>query len=326
MYPYLCRLSALLPLIASTIAPSLCQAQTTYPNRAIHFITPFPPGGSLDPLTRMSAQKLSEKWGVPIIVENRPGANTIIGTNAVAKSLPDGYTILVAGNPHVVNPSLFPTPYDAIKDFTGVATIARSRQVLIVNPSLPVLNLKGLIALAKSKPGQLTFGSSGVGNTNHLAGELFGSITGTKMLHIPYKGGGPAIIDLISGQLQLSFHVPVSVIPHIKNKRLKALAITGKTRALALPEVLTFEEAGLPEFEISGWTGLFAPANTPKEIVEKIAGEMARILIMPEIIERLSNQGLEPFISNSEQFNALLKMDMAKYAKIIKDANIKVEN
>jgi tripartite-type tricarboxylate transporter receptor subunit TctC len=226
MYPYLYRLSALLPLIASTIAPSLCQAQTTYPNRAIHFITPFPPGGSLDPLTRMSAQKLSEKWGVPIIVENRPGANTIIGTNAVAKSLPDGYTILVAGNPHVVNPSLFPTPYDAIKDFTGVATIARSRQVLIVNPSLPVLNLKGLIALAKSKPGQLTFGSSGVGNTNHLAGELFGSITGTKMLHIPYKGGGPVLNDLLGGHIDVAFLPAPIVIQLIESNRVTLLGST----------------------------------------------------------------------------------------------------
>ena len=312
-----------LGLLAGISGPTT--AQLAYPTRAIHFITPFPPGGSLDPLTRMSAQKLSEKWGQPAVVENRPGANTIIGTNAVAKAAPDGYTILVAGTPHVVNPSLFATPYDAIKDFAPIATIARSRQILVVNPSLPVNNLQALIALAKAKPGQLTFGSSGTGNTNHLAGELLCALTGIKMLHIPYKGAGPAVIDLISGQLQLSFHVPISVIPHIKSGRLKPLAISGKTRAPALPQVPTFAEAGLPAFEIAGWTGLFAPAGTPKEIIDKISGEMARILAMPEIVERLINQGLEPLISNPEQFAALLKSDMAKFAKLIKDANIKAD-
>lgn len=301
-------------------------AQLAYPARAIHFITPFPPGGSLDPLTRMSAQKLSEKWGQPAVVENRPGANTIIGTNAVAKAAPDGYTILVAGTPHVVNPSLFATPYDAIRDFAPIATIARSRQILVVNPSLPVNNLQALIALAKAKPGQLTYGSSGTGNTNHLAGELLCNLAGIRTLHIPYKGAGPAIIDLISGQLQFSFHVPISVIPHITSGRLKPLAISGKLRAPPLPQVPTFAEAGLPAFDMTGWTGMFAPAGTPKEIIEKISGEMARILATPEIVERLVNQGLEPFISNPEQFAALLKSDMARFAKLIKDANIKFEN
>ena len=300
-------------------------AQLAYPTRAIHFITPFPPGGSLDPLTRMSAQKLAEKWGQPAVVENRPGANTIIGTNAVAKAAPDGYTILVAGTPHVVNPSLFPTPYDAIVDFAPIATIAKSRQILVVNPSLPVSNLRELVALARAKPGQLNFSSSGTGNTNHLAGELFCSLAGVKMRHIPYKGAGPAITDLISGQMQLSFHVPISVIPHIKSGRLKPLAISGKTRAPALPQVPTMAEAGLPAFEIAGWTGLFAPAGTPKEIIDKISSEMAGILTMPEIVEKLVNQGLEPFISNPEQFAALLKSDMAKFAKLIKDANIKAD-
>ena len=300
-------------------------AQMGYPTRAIHFITPFPPGGSLDPLTRMSAQKLSEKWGQPTVVENRPGANTIIGTNAVAKAAPDGYTLLVAGTPHVVNPHLFPTPYDAIRDFAPIATIARSRQVLVVNPALPINNLQSLIALARTKPGQLTYGSSGTGNTNHLAGELLCSLAQIKMLHIPYKGAGPALIDLISGQLQLSFHVPISAIPHIKSGRLRPIAISGKTRAQALPQVPIFAEAGLPAFDMSGWTGMFAPAGTPKEIVDKISGEMARILALPDVVERLVNQGLEPLISSPEQFAALLKSDMARFGKLIKDANIKAD-
>ena len=300
-----------------------CAAE--YPVKPVRFITPFPPGGSLDPLTRMSAQKLSEKWGQPAVVENRPGGNSIIGTNAVAKAAPDGYTILVAGTPHVINPSLFPTPYDALKDFAPIATIAKSRQILVVHPSLPVANLKGLIALAKARPGQLNYGSSGTGNTNHLAGELLCALAGIKMQHIPYKGAGPAIVDLIGGRLESSFHVTISVIPHIKSGRLRPLAISGESRAAPLPQVPTMAEAGLPAFEMSGWTGMFAPAGTPKFIVDKISGEMAGILASREVVELLGSQALEPFISNPEQFAALLRSDMARFAKLIKDANIKVE-
>ena len=310
-------------VLVSLSVPAL--AQPAYPTRAVRFITPFPPGGSLDPLTRMSAQKLSEKWGQPGVVENRPGGNSIIGTNAVAKAAPDGYTILVAGTPHVINPSLFPTPYDALKDFAPIATIARSRQLLVVHPSLPVNSVKELIALAKARPGELNYGSSGTGNTNHLAGELFCALTGIRMQHIPYKGAGPAIVDLIGGRLQLSFHVTISVIPHIRSGRLKPLAISGATRSAPLPQVPTMAEAGLPAFEMSGWTGMFAPAGTPKYIIDLISGEMARILASPEIVELLSSQGLEPFISNPEQFAALLRSDMVRFAKLIKDANIKVE-
>jgi tripartite-type tricarboxylate transporter receptor subunit TctC len=194
-----------------------------------------------------------------------------------------------------------------------------------VNPSLPVKDLQTLIALAKARPGQLNYSSSGTGNTNHLAGELLCGLTGIKMQHVPYKGGGPALIDVISGQMQLSFQVPISVIPHIRSGRLKPLAISGKVRATALPQVPTFAEAGLPAFDMSGWTGMFAPAGTPREIVDKISGEMGRILATPEIVERLVSQGLEPLISNPEQFAALLQSDKAKFARLIKDANIKVD-
>ena len=299
-------------------------AQHAYPTKPVHFITPFPPGGSLDPLTRMAAGKLSEKWGQPAVVENRPGGNSIIGTDAVAKAAPDGYTYLVAGNPHVVTPLLMPTPYDAMKDFTPVTTIAKSRQVLVVNTSLPVNNLQELIALAKAKPGQLNFSSSGSGNTNHLAGELLCMLAGIKMQHIPYKGAGPAITDLLGGQVQLSFHTSISVIPHIRSGRLRAIAISGDTRAQALPQVPTMAEAGLPEFKIQGWTGIFAPAGTPKDIVDKTSAEMAKILASAEITEKLVNQGLEPFINTPEQFAALLRSEQAMYTKIVKTANIKM--
>jgi tripartite-type tricarboxylate transporter receptor subunit TctC len=312
-----------LGLLVCLSVPAL--AQPAYPTRAVRFITPFPPGGSLDPLTRMSAQKLSEKWGQPAVVENRPGGNSIIGTQAVAKAAPDGYTILVAGTPHVINSSLFPTPYEPIRDFAPIATIAKSRQILVVHPSLPVASVKELIAFAKARPGQLNYASSGTGNTNHLAGELFCALAGIKMQHIPYKGAGPAIVDLIGGRLHLSFHVTISVIPHMKSGRLRPLAISGETRAPPLPQVPTFAEAGLSAFQMSGWTGMFAPAGTPKYIVDKISGDMASILASPEVGELLSTQALEPLISNPEQFAALLKSDMARFAKLIKDANIKVE-
>ncbi|MFH1602701.1 MAG: tripartite tricarboxylate transporter substrate binding protein [Pseudomonadota bacterium] len=299
-------------------------AQQNYPNKPVHFITPFPPGGSLDPLTRMVAGKLAEKWGQPTIVETRPGGNSIIGTEAVAKSAPDGYTFLVAGNPHVITPLLMHTPYDAIKDFAGVGTIAKSRHVLVLNPSVPANTLQELIALAKARPGQLNYSSSGSGNTNHLAAELMCMLAGIKMQHIPYKGAGPAITDLLGGQVELSFQVSISVIPFIKSGRLRAIAISGTTRSSALPQVPTMAEAGLPEYELQGWTGVFAPAGTPKAIIDKTSSEIARMLVSPEISQKLVNQGLEPFISTAEQMDALMKTDMAKFAKIIKAANIKM--
>lgn len=304
---------------------SMALAQSGYPVKAVHFITPFPPGGSLDPLTRMSAQKLGEMWKQPTVVENRPGGNSIIGTQAVARATADGYTILVAGTPHVINPSLFPTPYDAIKDFAPICTIARSRQILVVNRSMPVNSVKEIIALAKAKPGQLNYGSSGTGNTNHLAGELFATLAGIKMTHIPYKGAGPALTDLIGGQLHLSFHVPISALPHVRSGRLKALATTGETRIQSASEIPTFAEAGMPGFDMQGWTGMFAPAATPKATVDKVSADMAKVLTAPDIVERLIGMGQEPLVSTPEQFAALLKADLAKYAKIIKDAGIKVD-
>lgn len=304
---------------------SVAFAQPAYPTRAIHYIVPFPPGGSVDPLARMASQKLSEKWGQPAVVENRPGANTIIGTQAVAKAVPDGYTLLVVGTPFAVNPNLFPVPYDTIKDFAPIATIARTRQILVVNPSLPVKNLQELIALAKAKPGQINFSSSGTGNTNHLAGEILNSLARIKMQHVPYKGAGPAVTDLIGGQVQVSFQVPISVIPHIRSGRLRPIAISGKTRIPALPQVAVFGEVGLPAFDIAGWTGLFAPAATPADIVDKISSEMAKVLALPDIVERMTTQGMEPMISNPEQFVAMIKADMAKFARVIKDANIKAD-
>jgi len=299
--------------------------QQAYPTKAIHFIVPYPPAGSTDPMARMVAQKLASKWGQPVIVDNRPGGNTIIGTEIVAKAAPDGYTILLASPIFVASPGLLPLPYDTIKDFTPVATIAKNQIVLVLNPALPANSLKEFIALAKSKPGQLNYASTGVGGIVHLSAELFCMMTGTKLQHIPYKGAVPLMTDLIGGQVDLSFQTTIATIPHIRSGKIKAIAVTGDRRLSALPEVPTYAEAGLPGYGIAGWMGIVAPAGTPKPITDKISNEVAAILAMPEIVEYLAKQGMEPFVSTPAQFAALIKSEIAMYTKIIKTANVKLD-
>ncbi len=319
-------LARILTIGALSVFPGALCAQQVYPDKPIRFIVPFPPGGSTDPMARMAAGKLAERWGKSVIVDNRPGGNTIIGTEAVAKAAPDGYTILLASFTFVTGPSLLPyLPYDPVKDFDAVATIAKSRYVLVVHPSVPANNLQGFIALAKSEPGKLNYGSSGVGSGVHLAGALFNIMEGTKMQHVPYKGSGTLMPDLISGQVQLSFQIPISAISYIKSGRLKAIAITGETRLATLPQVPTFAEAGLPDYKMQGWYGIVAPAGAPKEIIGKMAREIAEILTMPDILEYLARQGMEPFISTPGEMTALIKADITKYAKLIKEANIKIQ-
>ncbi len=301
-------------------------AQQAYPNRPIRFIVPYPPGGSTTPMARIVGQKLSERWGQQVVVDNRGGGNTIIGNDAVAKAPPDGYTILLVSSAFMTTPSLLPyLPYDPIRDFDAVATISTSRFVLVLHPSVPANTLQEFISLAKSRPGKLNYASSGVGANTHLSAELFDITVGTKMQHIPYKGSGPLVSDLIGGQVHLSFQVPVSVISHIKSGRLRPIAITGEARLPVLPQVPTFAEAGLPGYGLAGWFGIAAPAGTPKEIINKMSSEVAAILATPDVQEILANQGSEAFISNPEQTAALIKADMAKYARIIKSANIKME-
>ncbi len=302
-------------------------AQQAYPSKPIRFIVPFPPGGSTDPMARMVAEKLAERWGRPVIVENRPGGNTIIGTEAAAKAPPDGYTILLASPPFVINPSLLPSlPYDSIKDFDAVATISKSSIVLVIHPSVPANTLQEFIALAKSRPGQLNYASAGSGGILNLAGELFNTMSGAKVQHIPYKGSGALMSDLIGGQVQLSFQIPISVISHIRSGKLRPVAITCEDRSSVLPEVPTFTEAGLPGYNARAWFGIVAPAGTPRTIVGMLSGEIRKILTAPDIRKKLSSQGMDPLISTPEEFAALIKTDVAQYAKIIKEANIKAEN
>ena len=301
-------------------------AQQAYPTKSIRFIVPYPPGGSTDPMARLAANKLAERWGQSVVVDNRPGGSTIIGTEAVAKAAPDGYTILLASSAFVTGPSMFSRlPYNTLKDFAGVATIAKSRFVLVVGLGVPTNTLQEFIALAKSRPDKLNFASSGVGANTHLSAEMFSSLTGTKLNHIPYKGSGVLVTDLISGRVDLSFQVPITVMTYITTGRLKAIAISGDGRAPALPEVPTFGEAGLQGFNPSGWFGIVAPAASPKFAINKLSTEVAAILALPDSRDYLIKQGSEAFVSTPEQVNALIRSDVARYAKIIKDANIKVE-
>jgi len=310
-----------------TVAAALpVSAQQNYPNRPIRFIVPFPPGGSTDPMARLAATRLSERFPHAVVVDNRPGGNTIIGTEAVAKATPDGYTILLASSSLINTPSLIPKlPYDVKKDFTGVATIATSRFVLVVPPTSPATTLQELVALAKAKPGQLSYASSGIGTNTHLSGALFTLLTGTKINHFPSNGSATLQADLMAGRVDMSFQVTISVISHVRAGKQRALALAGDSRLSALPEVPTFIEAGMPNFIISGWFGIVAPASTPRGPIDRISKEMAAILTQAEVVEYLAKQGFEPLISTPEQTTQRLHTDIARNAKLIKDAGIKME-
>ena len=300
--------------------------QPAYPTKPIRFIVPYPPGGSTDPMARLAATRLSERWGQSIVVDNRPGGNTIIGTEAVAKAPPDGYTILLASSAFLSTPSLIShLPYNTLRDFTGIATIAKSRFVLVVPTSNPSNNLQEFIAYAKARVGKLNYASSGIGANTHLSAAQFDLIVGTKMNHIPYKGSGTLQADLMAGRVDLSFQVPISVISNIKAGKLKPIAISGEERASALPDVPTFAESGMPQFRTGGWWGIVAPTGTPRYAIDRMNQEMASILATPDTQDYLVKQGSEAFTSTPDQTTALIKADVAKYAKIIKEAGIKGE-
>ncbi|HVZ43599.1 MAG TPA: tripartite tricarboxylate transporter substrate binding protein [Ramlibacter sp.] len=305
-------------------SPAFAQ-QPAYPNHTIRIVVPFPAGGSTDPLARLIAQKMTEDFGQPAIVDNRPGGNTIIGTDAVAKAPADGHTLLYTASTHIINPLLMASlPYDSVRDFQPVAHIVRSEFVLVVNPEVPARDLQEFIALAKAKPGTINYATSGNGNPNHLAGEYFGMIAGVKLNNVPYKGGGPAITDLLGGQVQAMFSVPTAVAGHIKTGKLRALAYTG-SKPLPGLNVPTFAQAGLPAFDINSWNGIFVAAGTPKPIVEKLSAEIAKILAMPDVKEKFAAQGQEPHYLDADRFGAMLEADRRKYAGIVKAAHIRLE-
>jgi tripartite-type tricarboxylate transporter receptor subunit TctC len=313
-------------LTAALLALSLGALAQTYPSKPIRIVVPYPPGGFNDTLGRTLAAKFTEAWGQPAVVENKPGGNTLIGNDFVAKSAPDGYTLLVVAFPFSVVPSLFKTmPYDTLRDFSPVILAATSPNLLVVHPSLPVSTVGELIAMAKAKPGTLSYASTGNGSSNHISMELFKSLAGVNIVHIPYKGSGPAVSDLLGGQVQLMFDNTPNVLPHVKAGKLRALGSSGTKRSALTPDVPTVAEAGVAGYEVTVWFGLVAPAGTPREVIQKLNAEVTRILAMPDVRERFLAQGVEPVGSTPEQFGEHIRAQMSKWAQVVKDAGVVAE-
>jgi len=298
-----------------------------YPNKPVRMIVGFPPGGGTDVVARVISAKLQEWYGQAVLVENRPGATGTIGADAVAKSAADGYTLIMGHvNSHGIAPNLFAKlPYDPIKDFAAVAYVGYVPNVLAVHPSVQAKNVKELIALAKAKPGAMNYASSGNGSTQHLAGEMFKQLTGTDIVHIPYKGSGDAIKDLLAGTVNMNFDTMPPVLPHIQGGRLRGLAISTPKRLAQLPDVPTFEEEGIRGFDVTNWYGVMAPAGTPREIVQKLNGDINKAMQAPDVRPRLEAVGTQLSEQSAAQFEAFMKTEVTKYGKLIKDANIKIE-
>ena len=297
-----------------------------YPSKPIRLISPYPPGGGNDTLARALAQKLAESFGQQIVVDNRPGANTIIGTELTAKAPPDGYTLVLVPSSHASNTSLYARlPYDAIRDFAPVSLLGWGPLLLVTNTALPARNVRELIALAKARPGELTYGSAGNGAAGHLAGALFCQMAAIDMQHIPYKGTAPMVTDLIGGQVSLSFASTLSVVPQVKAGKLKALAWAGAQRSAVLPDLPTVAESGVPGYHAELWYGILAPAKTPKEIVARLNAEIVRALQIPELRGRLAGFGVEPRTSTPEEFARLIVTDTARWAAVVKASGARVE-
>jgi tripartite-type tricarboxylate transporter receptor subunit TctC len=312
-------------IAASFVAASTAGAQA-WPSRPVRLVVPFAAGGSTDIVARVVGQKLSEALGQPVVIDNRPGASTQIGTDIVAKSPPDGYTLLVTPAPFTVNPTLFrKLPYDPYNDFTPILLINTTPLVTVVNPRVPATTVKELVALAKARPGQLNFGSSGTGGSNHLAGELFNAMAGVKMLHIPYKGNAPALADLVGGHVDVVFNGVTSAIALIRGGKLRALSVTSAKRSGVLPDVPTMDEAGLKGFEATAWNGLAGPARLPREIVTRLHAEIVRILSTADLREKLRADGSDPVGSSPEEFTRYLRTETEKWAKVIRMAGVKQE-
>jgi len=316
----------MLPLVAaSSFAASPAD---NYPNKPIRMIVPYPPGGGFDVVGRLLGQRLAERLKTQVIIENRAGANGNIGSIAVAKSDPDGYTLLMGGiGPNAINPSIYgqQAGFDPIKDFAPVMLVATFQNILVVNPQLPVKSVKELIAYAKANPGKLNYASAGSGSTQHLSGELFKTMAGIDMTHVPYKGSAPAITSTLANETSLIFNSTPTTLPHVKGGKLRALAVTGKKRSGEAPDVPTIAEAGLPNYEVLGWYGVLAPANTPKEIVNKLNAELVAITAIPEIRARFQVLSIETASGTPKQFEDYIKKEVTKWAKVVKDSGAKAD-
>ena len=308
-------------LTAAALASVAAEAQG-YPNHPIRMVVPFSPGGTTDTPGRIIAQRLSEALGQPIIVENKPGAGSTIGTDFVAKAKPDGYTLLLTSTTHVLSPHLYKNlPYDPLKDFEPITLVASGPYVLVVNPSLPVKSVRELIALAKAQPGKIDYATSGNGSSQHLVGALFASMAGIQLNHVPYRGSGPATADLIGGQVKVGFPGTPIALPHIKSGRLRALAVTTKTRSPELPDVPTIAESGVPGYEATIWLGLLAPAGTPREIIDRLNSEVSKVLRNPEVQKSVLATGVEATSMTPEEFGRFLHSEYEMWGKVVREAH-----
>lgn len=320
----LLRIAALLVIVLPAAGPVSAQQ---YPSRPVRMLIGFPPGGGTDIVGRIVAQKLSESLGQQVLAENRGGATGMLAAELAAKAQPDGYTIMMGHIAAIsILPSLYPKmPYDASRDFAPITLAAIGPNLLVVHPSVPARNVKELIALAKARPGQLHYASPGGGSVQHLSGELFKLQAKVDMLHVPYKGSGQSIVDLIAGHVQLNFDSVPPVLGHARQGRLRALAVTSEKRSALLPEIPTVNESGVPGFDMGTWWGLVAPAAVGKDVIAKLHAESIKVLKLPDVREKLANVGAEPGGNTPDQFGAFIRSETAKYARIVKDANIKLD-
>ncbi|WP_183027708.1 tripartite tricarboxylate transporter substrate binding protein [Variovorax sp. UMC13] len=306
-------------------APAFAQAQA-YPTKPVRLVVPYPPGGPTDIVARLVAQKLSEQLGQQFIIDNRPGAGANTGAELVARSPADGYTLVVATTAHAINPSLFKNlGYSLAKDFAPVSLLTSGPLVIVANPALPAKNVAELIALAKARPGELNFASSGNGQSTHLSAELFASMAGVKMNHIPYKGSAPALTDTMGGQTQLMFDTMLSAMPHVKGGKLKALAVTSATRSPVAPDVPTVAESGLPGYEAIAWNGLLAPAHTPPEVLARLSGALKKVLAAPDVKDKFEAQGFAATWTSPEDFGRFMTAEIDKWAKVVKVSGATVD-
>jgi tripartite-type tricarboxylate transporter receptor subunit TctC len=317
------RLLPALVLVAAFLAPAAGSAQS-YPNRPVRIVVPFPAGGPADGLGRVLADQLNKAWGQPVIIENRGGAGGNLGAEMVARSAPDGYTLLLNASSHVINASLYDKlPYDPIKDFTPVSEVASYMLVLVVHPSVPVTSVKEFVAFARTKKEGLTVANAGLGTPTHLAAVLFAQAAGVDLIHVPYRGAAPASTDLIAGQVPAMFNNPVNAVPQVRSNNLRALATTGSKRLSLLPDVPTIAESGYPEFETRTWYGLFGPAGMPADIARKLHADLEKALQVPEIANNLIAQGWDITASSPERFSVVLQSEFDRWSAVVKRAGIK---
>ena len=309
---------------AQTAAPPA--DQDNYPSRTIRYVVPYPPGGFNDTLARILSQKLSEAWSVPVVVENRPGGGTLIGSEAVAKAAPDGYTLLGVAFPFGANPSIYKNlPYDTVKDFTPLILAGQTQNLLVIKPSLPINSVQELIDYARKNPGKVSYGSTGIGSSNHLSMELFKSMAGIDLVHVPYKGSAPMVNDMLGGHIDIAFDNTPNVLPQVNGQKLRALGVSSRARSQLATSVPTVSEAGVPGYEVTVWFGIVGPAGMKPEVVQKLNAEMNAIFKMEDVKKRFVDQGVDPVGGTPAQFADHIRAEIGKWAKVVKDANIQPE-